>query len=1129
MLPSSEDTNSNNNNTNDKEPSSESIRKKAADALSSRLLDFRTWLKQEAGCTVHPSICIVNSEVTDGTKNAPVLTLGVPSDLTGKQSDRLGSVDGLGEESLYARTMGCQVRAVREMKKGDSIITIPRPSMITPDLVASSDAGRAVLACCKFQPPIIIKAESNQVAAAAVESAENSFWDAFANTRTRENSFKTKTNTGPQLLVKILQERKRVETAFATRLAKQQQQQQQHSSSPHDGFVLADRCTISTRAPLLAFLIHQRFHNDGRPYVCSKGKKAKEQFKALLNDEINNNNHNALKGTLTVIPPPGSPETFGPYVRTLPASVLIPLCWTREELALLSGCIPGRAILEDVLAQTMQLASEFISLLDAGILERFPETFAPGTITWDRWVWAASIVSSRILPATAYFNKADTSASTFKPNNHKEFQSPPEIWDELGVMVPLLDMLNHEIDAHQVRWQPNVTDELATEEEEPHPPRGVLEKKVKKGAELFCAYGDVSNHNLVLQYGMAQINNLRDEARIGWGLSEAVGHAEVPVDFTPPVDGGDNVYESNDRAAIDKWWTDDRLKLLEREASLGEPLIASLKQERKLSALAYNDGALHPVLLAASVVASMPKSALAKVDDKVTLNQRHQRSLRNLLASLFAKKLEKLLLNLDSGLKDHYNNLSLWTRASKGGLKYKPAAEDAMEEDEKKLVGWQTFFEEHAYRSSMEVEKNYYAMAPDSCVLALYDGHLRSLQLSADIVANEETFKKDVAKQLQDLGYMLSDEPGEEEEEEAQGETDTKPPSSTVAPAAEKESNASTGVVEKKSSPGRRRRNRNRKAKEANAAAAAAATGEKPPALKLHVGNLAYSTTPSDLYDFFCSIYGKDNILECHIPTERESGRSRGFGFVTMPESVAVKALSSGKKHEIAGRLLKVARSNSAGTTDTGRAPSAAAAVSKDRCATCGYRPRYCVCSVPNLPTAPPPFRRNGDSHDGPPPPDSGWRLDDDRNRPGDGRYHDVYMEERYGRIRSHERGGYGGGPYDSNAREYDRDRDRDWRRDRPSSSRSYHSDFEREDRHRDRRKRSRDRDRDRSFSRSPSPGRRRGDSAEPRGNRRDSHRDFDYDRKRSHSPPSRSSSRSSSRSRSPERSRRKKSKKRES
>eukprot|EP00957_Ditylum_brightwellii_P189388 14414995-Ditylum_brightwellii.AAC.1 len=118
---------------------------------------------------------------------------------------------------------------------------------------------------------------------------------------------------------------------------------------------------------------------------------------------------------------------------------------------------------------------------------------------------------------------------------------------------------------------------------------------------------------------------------------------------------------------------------------------------------------------------------------------------------------------------------------------------------------------------------------------------------------------------------------------------------------------------------------------------------ERPPAIKLHIGNLSYTTVPDDLFDFFANIFGRENVLECHIPTERDTGKSRGFGFVTMPETAALQALNSGRPHEMDGRILKVAESNSAGAGKPNQ--NARGGAPSDRCATCGYRPRYCTCS----------------------------------------------------------------------------------------------------------------------------------------------------------------------------------------
>src|SRR5213593_4701221 len=56
---------------------------------------------------------------------------------------------------------------------------------------------------------------------------------------------------------------------------------------------------------------------------------------------------------------------------------------------------------------------------------------------------------------------------------------------------------------------------------------------------------------------------------------------------------------------------------------------------------------------------------------------------------------------------------------------------------------------------------------------------------------------------------------------------------------------------------------------------------------KLYVGNLAYSTSEGDLQDLF-SAHG--TVTEVHMPFDRESGRPRGFAFVTMATPEAAQA-----------------------------------------------------------------------------------------------------------------------------------------------------------------------------------------------------------------------------------------------
>ncbi len=51
---------------------------------------------------------------------------------------------------------------------------------------------------------------------------------------------------------------------------------------------------------------------------------------------------------------------------------------------------------------------------------------------------------------------------------------------------------------------------------------------------------------------------------------------------------------------------------------------------------------------------------------------------------------------------------------------------------------------------------------------------------------------------------------------------------------------------------------------------------------RLYVGNLAFSTTVDDLRDAFAQ-YGE--VTSANVISDRDTGRSRGFGFVEMSSS----------------------------------------------------------------------------------------------------------------------------------------------------------------------------------------------------------------------------------------------------
>ncbi len=72
---------------------------------------------------------------------------------------------------------------------------------------------------------------------------------------------------------------------------------------------------------------------------------------------------------------------------------------------------------------------------------------------------------------------------------------------------------------------------------------------------------------------------------------------------------------------------------------------------------------------------------------------------------------------------------------------------------------------------------------------------------------------------------------------------------------------------------------------------------------KIYVGNLPWSTTESELNDMF-AVYG--TVHSTAIITDRETGRSRGFGFIEMDEDDAAKAIGELDGRNMDGRALRV-------------------------------------------------------------------------------------------------------------------------------------------------------------------------------------------------------------------------------
>ncbi len=74
--------------------------------------------------------------------------------------------------------------------------------------------------------------------------------------------------------------------------------------------------------------------------------------------------------------------------------------------------------------------------------------------------------------------------------------------------------------------------------------------------------------------------------------------------------------------------------------------------------------------------------------------------------------------------------------------------------------------------------------------------------------------------------------------------------------------------------------------------------------MKLYVGNLSFQTTEDNLRDLFAA---HGTVASAQIVMDRETGRSRGFGFVEMPDKAqADAAIAACHGQNFMGRDLTV-------------------------------------------------------------------------------------------------------------------------------------------------------------------------------------------------------------------------------
>ncbi|MFZ0257294.1 MAG: RNA-binding protein [Gammaproteobacteria bacterium] len=86
---------------------------------------------------------------------------------------------------------------------------------------------------------------------------------------------------------------------------------------------------------------------------------------------------------------------------------------------------------------------------------------------------------------------------------------------------------------------------------------------------------------------------------------------------------------------------------------------------------------------------------------------------------------------------------------------------------------------------------------------------------------------------------------------------------------------------------------------------------------KLYVGNLSFSTTQTELEQAFAG-YGE--LEEVRLITDRDSGRSRGFAFVTFASQHAAESALEMDGKSLDGRnlIVNIAKEKTGGRSNTG-------------------------------------------------------------------------------------------------------------------------------------------------------------------------------------------------------------------
>ena len=200
-------------------------------------------------------------------------------------------------------------------------------------------------------------------------------------------------------------------------------------------------------------------------------------------------------------------KTFhGEYAKSLPDQYNTPLTWNKKDLSLLGKCVLGHKLLQSVTAHMT------ILLYDYNILRNCDKDL----FTLENIIWASASIRSR--------NFVANEKMIGESNNNKKSMKTIVHEQNVGVMVPVLDLINHDPGTVNITWtmkNQGISSSSAASSNMIPIPSAVLYHPIKKGEQVMSHYGtDKSNFDLIELHGFAQFDGACDVVGLHWSIND---------------------------------------------------------------------------------------------------------------------------------------------------------------------------------------------------------------------------------------------------------------------------------------------------------------------------------------------------------------------------------------------------------------------------------------------------------------------------------------------------------------------------------------------------------------------------------------------------------------------------------